>query len=365
MMSRLRRTSLLLAVGLLASLLLACEPAPEDAPPSDASAGIASARTTPAVPTVPIAVGDRLASIPTDATKVTPETDALPPILQLAGYQQPVPFPGPVTSAGAEDSPFISPDGTEFFYFFTPSARIPAERQLTDTVTGIWTSHLTTDGEWSEPSRVVLHDDLSLDGCETLHDDLLWFCSVRAGNLREIDIYTADRPSTASDPGSPVVWQNVTNVGEHLNLDIVLGELHVTADGREIYFHRPALDDEEGYGGVDLWVTRLVDDIWQPAENLGPRINTVGDDLLPFVTSDGSELWFTSASRLGYQGPSVFRSRRLPDGSWDWPVEAVSQFAAEPTLDDAGNLYFAHHFYADDGTPMIEADIYVAYRIPE
>jgi hypothetical protein len=38
----------------------------------------------------------------------------------------------------------------------------------------------------------------------------------------------------------------------------------------------------------------------------------------------------------------------------------VSQFAGEPTLDDAGNLYFVHHFY-EDGV-KIEADIYIARR---
>ena len=38
----------------------------------------------------------------------------------------------------------------------------------------------------------------------------------------------------------------------------------------------------------------------------------------------------------------------------------VSQFAGEPTLDDAGNLYFVHHYF--EHGQMIEADIYVAYK---
>jgi len=42
-------------------------------------------------------------------------------------------------------------------------------------------------------------------------------------------------------------------------------------------------------------------------------------------------------------------------------VELVSQFAGEPTLDDAGNLYFVHHFFTRE-MEMIEADIYVARR---
>jgi hypothetical protein len=57
----------------------------------------------------------------------------------------------------------------------------------------------------------------------------------------------------------------------------------------------------------------------------------------------------------------VFRAIRQEDGSWGDAVEVISQFAAEPTLDESGNLYFAHHYF-DADMNMIEADIYVAYR---
>ena len=57
--------------------------------------------------------------------------------------------------------------------------------------------------------------------------------------------------------------------------------------------------------------------------------------------------------------PAIFRSEQA-NGVWGEPELIVSQFAAEPTLDDAGNLYFVHHFF-EDGM-MMEADIYVAYR---
>ena len=53
--------------------------------------------------------------------------------------------------------------------------------------------------------------------------------------------------------------------------------------------------------------------------------------------------------------------RSLKTGeNWSEPEMIVSQFAGEPTLDDADNLYFVHHYYK--AGVMIEADIYVAYR---
>lgn len=82
----------------------------------------------------------------------------------------------------------------------------------------------------------------------------------------------------------------------------------------------------------------------------------------PFITPDGSELWFTGQSRQGQIGPAVFRCRRGADGAWGAPEEIVSCLAGEPTLDAAGNLYFIHHYYSADMAQMIEADVYVAYR---
>ena len=57
--------------------------------------------------------------------------------------------------------------------------------------------------------------------------------------------------------------------------------------------------------------------------------------------------------------PAIFRSKKV-NGAWGEPELIVSQFAGEPTLDDAGNLYFVHHYF--EYGEMIGADIYVVYR---
>ena len=43
-------------------------------------------------------------------------------------------------------------------------------------------------------------------------------------------------------------------------------------------------------------------------------------------------------------------------------MEVVSSLAGKPTLDDAGNLYFVHHYYTAGIGSMTEADIYLARR---
>ena len=150
----------------------------------------------------------------------------------------------------------------------------------------------------------------------------------------------------------------MVNAGQRLNEVIQVGELCLSPDGRTIYY---GSDASGGYGGYDLWKTELLVGIWANPVNLGPDINSAGTEYQPYVTSDGSELWFTGQSHLGYTGPAVFRFLNLGDTAWSAPEEIISNFAGEPTLDSQGNVYFVHHF-ATPSTELIEADIYVAYK---
>ena len=301
-------------------------------------------------PATPTPARTRVAAIPARAVKVTPAMDPLPPVLHGSLWRAPVPLEGPVNTAGAEDSAFITPDGGTLYFFFTPDANVPPEKQLLDGVTGLWCAR-RAGGVWGEPARVILGKGPSLDGAAFVLGDELWFASVRAGNYREIDIYTARLQGGR--------WTDVRNAGRQLNEAYDIGELHIAPDGQALYCGGP---EQWGAGqGKDLHVLYRTADGWTPPEALPAPINTPElDEDQPFITPDGNELWFTGQSRRGYPGPAVFRSLRAGEGCWSPPEEIVSSFAAEPTLDAQGNLYFVHH-YIKDGR-ILEADIYVAYR---
>lgn len=288
---------------------------------------------------------DRESKIPAGQVKITPQTDAHPSILHSDEYEEPIPMPYPINTAGAEDSGFISPDGNTFYIWFTPDVTVPPERQLLDGVTGIYVSR-RVDGQWQQPERVWLQDPcgLALDGCLFVRGDEMSFCSAREGNYRGVDMWTAQFRDGR--------WTNWKNAGEKLNVDYEIGELHITADGQEMYFHS---DRAGGQGQYDIWVTSKVDGEWQEPENVA-AVNTPENEGWPFITQDGNELWFTG-THLGT--PAIFRSKRVND-EWQEPELIISQFAAEPSLDSEGNIYFTHHFF-EDGV-MLEADYYVAYR---
>jgi len=290
---------------------------------------------------------DRIASIPTDATKMSPSTDLFKPVVLSDLWEDPVPMPGPVNTAGAEDSPFITPDGEWFFFFFTPDVDVPPEKQLIDGVTGIW--WMQRNGTvWTSPEKIRLHDDVSLDGAEFVLGDTMWFASVRTGNYGEIDFYTAEYVDGE--------WTDVTNAGEQLNQEYVIGELHITSDGQTMYYH----DIEEGSEDIDIFVIHRQADRWSTPEKV-TAVCTDMDEGWPYLSPDGDELWFTRFSSEGYQGPSIYRSVKLSNGTWGAPEEIVANFAGEPTLDADGNIYFVHHYFTDN-SEMLEADIYVAYK---
>lgn len=304
---------------------------------------------------------DRLALIPSSRVNYTPALDSHPPVLQgaaAAEFHAPVPLPYPVNTAGGEDSAFVLPDGNTLFFFFTPDVAQSANQQLVDGVTGIYVTHKNaTTGLWEEPQRVYLQDcgDPALDGCAYVTDNgsQMWFCTIREGIAREIDIYRATRvPGTDN-------WTSWESVGTLLNEQYLVGELHLSSDGTELYYHS---DRPGGQGGIDLWVTRrLANGSWGTPENLA-ALNTNRTDGWPWLNQAGDELWFTRADP---GAPALYRSRRV-NGQWGTPELMVSPFAGEATLDAAGNLYFTHHYYTYDasagGDVILEADIYVAYR---
>jgi hypothetical protein len=293
-------------------------------------------------PDVETPPASRLESIPTGIIKQSPEIDQLPPILHSDEFQQPVPLGDGINTAGAEDSAFVTTDGNTLYFFFTPDGTIPAERQLNDGVTGIWVSR-KVGGEWQPAERVVLQKsgDLALDGCAFVQGNQIWFCTARQGNYDDIDMWISDYKNGK--------WTDFRNAGRLLNQDYEMGEMHITADGNEIYFHSGC---EGGKGGFDIWVTRKANGTWQTPENI-EIVNTTETEGWPFVTQDGNQLWLTR----WYKGsPAIFRSKKI-NGQWTEPELIISQFAGEASLDKDGNLYFTHHFYWDN--KMLEADIYV------
>ena len=81
----------------------------------------------------------------------------------------------------------------------------------------------------------------------------------------------------------------------------------LSADGRTLYF---ASNREGGFGGTDIYsATRDGRGRWGNVRNLGPRINTHGNEMFPYSAIDGS-LYFSSDGHAGFGGLDLFKAER-------------------------------------------------------
>ncbi|MFZ1686228.1 MAG: OmpA family protein [Flavobacteriales bacterium] len=89
------------------------------------------------------------------------------------------------------------------------------------------------------------------------------------------------------------------------------GHPALSADGKTIYF---TSDMPGGRGGTDIWMCeRKSESEWLKPVNLGPMVNTEGDEMFPFVQSDGT-LYFSTDGHPGLGGLDIFVSKAGQEG---------------------------------------------------
>ena len=100
-------------------------------------------------------------------------------------------------------------------------------------------------------------------------------------------------------------WQPVKGAGSNVNTPTTWeSQPSVSADGRWLYF---ASNRQGGQGGTDIWrCHRLKNGDWSRPENLGPKVNTPGNEKFPFIHADGHTLYFVSDGWQGFGGYDIY-----------------------------------------------------------
>lgn len=76
---------------------------------------------------------------------------------------------------------------------------------------------------------------------------------------------------------------------------------------------------EDTHGGLDMYVSFLEEDsTWTEPLNIGSKVNTVGDEVSPFMAADDETLYFSSNGYSGFGGSDVFAVKRLDDTWTNW-----------------------------------------------
>ena len=92
---------------------------------------------------------------------------------------------------------------------------------------------------------------------------------------------------------------------------------YISPDGQTLYF---SSDMPGGYGGMDLYRLERNGDTWSfPPVNLGPEVNSAGDDVFPSMKGVDT-LFFASDAQITLGGLDVLYSVKGEEGQWGMPV---------------------------------------------
>ena len=218
-----------------------------------------------------------------------------------------------LNSGDSDFSPAYGRD--DFGVIFFTSSRDDAAGNKTHGATGqgftdIFESRLDKKSKWSTPVPVAELNSDSEEGTPSFSSDFneVYFTRCEAGKreMKGCVIMVSKRSGDS--------WSNPESL-EILPDTMVTAHPSLSADGLTLYF---VSDMPGGYGLKDIYkVTRIDEsDSWSEPENLGPDINTGGNELFPFSRDDGS-LYFASDGHIGMGGLDIFRAVLQPDGSWN------------------------------------------------
>lgn len=166
-----------------------------------------------------------------------------------------------------------------------------------------------------EPMGVPFNTtDDNQGGCSiSIDNKTLYFAMMRQEGLPQpnCDLYVSE----FSNGSWGEIRKLSANVNDRKYWD---SQPSIAADGLTLYF---ASDRPGGYGGIDLYCT--VKDPktgqWSVPQNLGPTINTKGDEKTPFIHSDSETLYFSSTGHFGFGNYDIFYARKNEKGEWTDP----------------------------------------------
>lgn len=216
-------------------------------------------------------------------------------------------------SRRADYSPMLAGDDNDQLYFTSTRNNVKGDELsgITGTKNGdIFVSVKDEKGKWTKPEDIDTELNSAFDEgvCSFTPDGKTMYltqCVTDPSYPRYATICTSARSDAAWGKSTPL----------EITRDTLSSYAHpaVSPDGQWLYF---TSDMPGGMGGLDLWRVRLTTSGVGGVENLGPPVNTEGDEMFPTFRPNG-DLYFSSDGHPGMGGLDIYIAR--PDtvgGGW-------------------------------------------------
>jgi peptidoglycan-associated lipoprotein len=216
-------------------------------------------------------------------------------------------------SRRSEFSPMLY--GSNFDQLYFASSRTKDKESKISAITGLGNNNFylakkNEKGEWLAPEEIEDEVNTEFDeGTPSFSADgrsmYYTYCSQDPESSRTAEIYVSSR--------SNAKWGKGVKVQLLKDSVTTLAHPSISPDGKYLFFVSDAMG---GYGGKDIYRARAIGNDFGPIENLGPQINTEGDEVFPYVR-DSVTLYFASDGHPGMGGLDLYKATRTPDGKWE------------------------------------------------
>ena len=156
------------------------------------------------------------------------------------------------------------------------------------------------DNQWSVPASPS--GDINLKSSETsaclsADNNTLYFVSDRKGGYGGKDIWFSERLANGG-------WSIPQNMGPHINTPLNEESPFLSLDGTTLYF---SSEGHESIGGYDIFKSVKIGNGWSEAENIGYPLNSLFNEMSFFISADNTHGYFSSDRFGGFGKQDIYR----------------------------------------------------------
>ncbi|MEM1337926.1 MAG: ankyrin repeat domain-containing protein [Bacteroidota bacterium] len=195
---------------------------------------------------------------------------------------------------------------------------------------------------WTVPEILLSHERYGYnDPFLSQDENRLYFISRRAldgqGDLKDQDIWYVQRTEDG--------WSSPINVGPNINSEGNEYYISFTDDGTLYFSSNQAAPDERRQSDYDIYYSKFSGGTFQKAVRLGDTVNTQAYEADVFIDPRGSYLIFCGIRTEGYGRGDLYISFKNADGNWSEAVnmgDAINTKHHElcPFVSKDGNYLF-------------------------
>ena len=146
------------------------------------------------------------------------------------------------------------------------------------------------------------------------------------------------------------IWENPKKLNDNINSEYWESHPSLSSDGNYLFFssNRPG-----GFGGKDIWLSKKNGNNWGKAKNLGDSVNTMNNEIAPFLHENMIDFYFSSNGRKSFGGYDIyhglFDKKFIKDiSNFGYPINNHFNQSSINISKDGKTIFYTNEEYIDE-----------------